>query len=166
VSAAVRSLSVACLCLVVCLAPSPAFADWDDDDDHCGTGCAVWSGVMTGIIDVVFLGADLGYGVQGRWLPRGWAWGQTIWGTGNLLVGVVLTPLGLLVQDKAVLGLGIGFGLLGTWFVVHGIISLVKHYRGPRRYGLGVDGPRRAYLPDVSFGPTRGGSFGSLSWTF
>jgi hypothetical protein len=156
---------VACLCLVICAA-APARADWHHGGGDCGDGCAAASGVLLGIVEVVFLGADLGYGVQGRWLPPGWAWGQTIWGTGHLLVGVVFTPLGALFENSTLLGLGIASSLLGTWFVVHGIISLVKHYRGPRRYGLGVDGPRRAYLPDVSFGPTRGGSFGSLSWTF
>ncbi len=141
--------------------------DWGSGGD-CGTGCAVASGVILGIVDVVFLGADLGYGVQGRWLPGGWAWGQTIWGGGNLLLGVVMTPLGALVKDKNMLGLGIGFGVLGAWFFVHGVISLVKWYAAPRHLrGVRAAPGRHLYLPDLAFGPTGGGGgAGVLSWTF
>jgi hypothetical protein len=154
--------------LLTCLA-APAQADDHDSSSgggECGVGCGVATGVVLGIVDVVFLSADLAYGARGRLLPPGWAWGQTLWGGGNIFAGVVLTPLGALADNRTVLGLGIAFGALGTWFFVHGVVSLVKHYRSPRRrYGL-IDGTRKVFLPDVSFAPSAGGGYGGLRWTF
>ncbi len=146
-------------------AATPARADWNSGaSSNCGNACGVATGLIIGIVDVVFLSADLAYGVRGRTLPAGWAWGQTIWGGGNLFAGIVLTPLGAVMEQKTLLGLGITFGVLGSWFFVHGIVSLVRHYRAPRRYALSEGPPR--HLPEVSFAPSAGGGFGALRWSF
>jgi hypothetical protein len=131
-------------------AATPARADWDDwdsdgsePDDSAGIALAV----MVSTTHFVYTTADIVFAARGRWLSSGWAWTQTLWGGLNVTASLVMVPLGALGRDRSWLGLGIGTGVLGTWFMVHGIISLVKHYarrlegRPPGAPPPGVYGP-------------------------
>jgi len=127
-----RQVCVAVLTAVLFLfSASPVRADWDDwssngeTDDSAGIALAV----MVGATHFVYSTADIVFIARGRWLTPGWAWTQTIWGGVNITASLVMVPLGALGKNRSWLGLGIGSGVLGTWFAVHGIISLVKHYK-------------------------------------
>lgn len=164
------------LATLLCAGASPARAmDWDwfhsdgDPDDSAGIALAV----ITSIVHTVYVAGDIGYGAKGRWLPPGWAWTQTIWGGLNLSAAAIMVPLGALGQDASWLGLGIATGLLGTWFFIHGVVSLVKHYTRRFRERRGPPPPpgippakKFNPAPSLSLAPTRGGAYTALTWQF
>lgn len=134
------------------LGAGSARADWDDwdTDGEADDSAGIALAVMVGTTHFIYGTADIVFGARGRWLSSGWAWTQTLWGGLNVTASLVMVPLGALGKDKSWLGLGIGTGVLGTWFVVHGIISLVKHYA--RR----LEGRPHGAPPPGLYGPPPG----------
>ncbi|MDY0002451.1 MAG: hypothetical protein RBU30_14240 [Polyangia bacterium] len=130
-------------------AAGPARADWDDwdTDGEADASAGIALAVMVSTTHFVYATADIVFAAKGQWLTSGWAWTQTLWGGLNVTASLVMVPLGALAKDRSWLGLGIGTGVLGTWFMIHGIISLVKHYarrlegRPPGAPPPGVFGP-------------------------
>lgn len=179
------------LFLAAAAVPATAVADddWGEGSNCSDEVCGSIVGILVGGTELLFLGVDLGYGASGEWIPLGWAWTQTVWGGLNGLTGLVMVPAGALVEDDVMLGLGVGFGVLGIWFLVHGIISLVDGYSEPEPAApsspasdvvlpstpnLAVppppavvapppDKPTALLLPRLSFAPVPGGGMVGLS---
>jgi hypothetical protein len=98
---------------------------------------------------LIFGAADLTYS---GWLPKNWAWMQTVFGGGlNLIAGIsyayMARPHGGLSQFRSTcIALAAVHGTFGIWFTTHGILSL-KYYKPKPRLV--------SWLPSVA--PTRDG---------
>lgn len=159
-------LVVVILAALICSRPRTADASIDG---IIVTG-SVWAPAGLGLL--VFMGADVHYAMQSSWLPRGWAIAQIVWGTLHVGAALSLVAIGAAgsrnsrdAKDRFDAGAfywnGLGVGVLGIWYLTHGIISLYR-YRRPKREAERAPG----YLPVVAYAPLPGGGYGSLMWRF
>lgn len=97
-------------------------AQAQEDDDEFGTLRVVGT-VGLGLADVGFLAGDLYFGSEGEWLPRHAAWTQLVlMAPANFAMGILTLDHG---TEGAWLALGVGEFVIGTWFAVHGMLSLL-----------------------------------------
>lgn len=111
---------VSAVVLLVASSEARAREDGGGDDLHT---LRVVGTVALSLVDIGFLAGDLYYGSEGDWLPPYGAWTQLV------LVAPANLAMGILTLDHrtdgAWLALGIGELVLGTWFAVHGTLSLL-----------------------------------------
>ena len=114
--------TAAVIAAALLLAPAAASAQDADEDDGLETFFIVSSAVVL-TADLGFLLADLGFGVEGEWLPRYAAWTQLVLMTAaNYVLGIATIER---LDDTAGDALGVGEVVLGTWFAIHGILSIL-----------------------------------------
>lgn len=119
-----RSLSIALcsagLALSLLAAPSSAAAQEEEDDLET---LRVVGTIGLGLADVGFLAGDLYFGSEGEWVPSYVAWTQLLLMTpANIAMAVISLEHS---TEGLWLGLAIGELVLGTWFAVHGTLSLI-----------------------------------------
>lgn len=118
-----RPLTGALLALAL-LAPlaTSSGASAQDAEEEFGTLPLVAT-VALGLADVGFLAGDLYFGSEGDWVPPYVAWTQLILMTpANIVMGILTLEHS---TEGAWLALGIGELVVGTWFAVHGTLSLM-----------------------------------------
>jgi hypothetical protein len=117
-----RTVPAAIVAAALLLSASAVSAQDSGEDDGLDTFFIVSSAVVL-TADLGFLLADLGFGVEGEWLPRYAAWTQLVLLTAaNYVLGVVTIER---LDDTAGDALGVGEVVLGTWFAIHGILSIL-----------------------------------------
>lgn len=153
-----RSSTAVVVAVGVLLAASAASAQDAEEDDGLQTFFIVSSAVVL-TADLGFLLADLGFGVEGEWLPRYAAWTQLVLMTAtNYVLGVVTIER---LDDTAGDALGVGEIVLGTWFAIHGILSILGQPDEP------AAPPERAALhPTIVLAPHRDGAEARLVGVF
>ena len=134
-TAAVGLLSAA----VVVLVSTRAEAKAEDTDAPV---LLTVSTVAATLVDVGFLAGDVYFGSEGRWLPLSAAWTQL------LLVGTSNVSLGIISLDHSTSGSWLAFGvgelMLGTWFLVHGFLSIMGAPDEVRAARAGRDDPEES----------------------
>jgi len=119
-----RRLSIA-LCgagLALSLLAAPSTACAQDEEDDLETLRVVGT-IGLALADVGFLAGDLYFGSEGEWVPSYVAWTQLLLMTP---ANIAMAILSLEHSSEGVwLGLAIGELVLGTWFAVHGTLSLI-----------------------------------------
>lgn len=138
---------------------SPGVARADTDME--GFVLFVGGTVTTASATLVFGTADVVYGVQGEWLPPVWAGFQL--GLGAVPLFVLGAGLFWGSSHSFYKGIGIGHFVVGTWFLTHGILSLIF-------YEPTDDDADEKTKPSASidFGitPIEGGAMGALFGKF
>jgi hypothetical protein len=134
-----------------------AEGDWGDMGcDNCDSLLSVGSG-LTVVSTLVFVVADAAYGAQREWLPPGWAAGQLLLGAlPNLGMGAAWASLN---DTSAVLHY-----VFATWFLTHGILSLVLYEPTDDDEGLERPWPNASVY--IGMAPVDGGAIGSLVGRF
>lgn len=108
--------------MALALLATPTGAAAQDGGDDLSTLRLVGT-IGLGLADVGFLAGDLYFGSEGNWVPSYVAWTQLILMTP---ANIAMAFLSLDHSTEGVwLGLGIGELVLGTWFAVHGMLSLL-----------------------------------------
>lgn len=163
------------LLVAVLLAPA-AWADFSGGGggSSCGGSCATAIGITVGVtlgVDLLIDVVDLINLIPGGYIGPGWGIVQGLWGVGHVVVGGILTGLGILgaILQVPVAGnyLGVGLALLGegVLLVVIAIVSGVRFVQERRR-----EHERRTHpaVPVVSgaIDPRGTGGFATLSWQF
>lgn len=119
-----------------------------------GSGATAFSTLVFGTADIV-------YGAQGEWLPPIWAGFQLGLGA---LPNFVMGPCWIDVLGG---GFGVGLGVVhlifGTWFLTHGILSLIL-YEPPDDEA--EDKTKPAASIDFGIAPIEGGAMGALVGRF
>ena len=117
-----RGVTATIVAAALLLAPTSASAQDSEEDDGLETFFIVSSAVVLAA-DLGFLLADLGFGVEGEWLPRYAAWTQLVlMAAANYVLGVVTIER---LEDTPGDALGAAEIVLGTWFAIHGILSIL-----------------------------------------
>ncbi len=115
-----RVIRLSALALILAWAPSAAKAQ--DDSDDFGT-LRVVATVTVALADVGFLAGDLYFGSEGEWMPPYGAWTQLVlMAPANIAMGILTLDHS---TDGAWLALGVGELVVGTWFAIHGTLSLL-----------------------------------------
>ena len=96
----------------------------DFDFDVSGGQVALTVGyLLTGVVSVAFIAVDASYGAQDSWIPPSAAGVQIgLAAVPNLAYGAILVS-----RDGTLGALGAFNLLLGTWFLTHGVLSLVLY---------------------------------------
>ncbi len=78
----------------------------------------------------IFITADIAYGVQGRWLPPGWAITQIVLGA-MFNAGVASVHIKMQHQfhehNDSIVGLSVFHIAFATWFLAHSVLSLILY---------------------------------------
>ena len=129
-----RTCPVRYLALIVVVASlaSSSRVEATVDDTNMAPVFLAFGGIIAGTAGAVTFGiADLVFAAKRRWLPPGWAWPQAIFGGAGAAAGCALA-VGMLAgggsdSDKRFVGgMSIGVAVLSSWFLAHGILSLIK----------------------------------------
>lgn len=110
----------AALATLLTVLSSPAAAQDGGDDLET---LRVAGTIALALADVGFLAGDLYFGSEGDWVPTYVAWTQLLLMTpANVAMAVLSLEHS---TEGAWLGLAIGELVVGTWFAVHGTLSLM-----------------------------------------
>lgn len=164
------------LLLVAVLMAPAAWADsfGGSGGGSCDSSCEVGIGVTVGItfgLDLIIDLVDLINVIPGGYIGPGWGIVQGLWGVGHVVVGGILTGLGILgaILQSTAAGnfLGIGLALLGEGIllIVIAIVSGVRYVQERRRE---IERRTHPAVPVVSavIDPRGTGGFATLGWQF
>ena len=157
-----RWLAIFGMCACLLSLPGSARADC------CGTDM-LWlgGGVFVGAPSALVFGvADVAFASKSRWLPRGWAIAQlALPAASNLALGILWAATDPYTFEGMQVPLTIIHLVGGTWFLIHGILSLVFQDPPGRQVGSG-HASRRSYLLIIPTVPAPSRGKGALAVAF
>lgn len=164
------------LLVVVLMAPAAWASDFGGggSDSSCGSSCATTIGVAVGItfgLDLIIDVVDLINLIPGGYIKPGWGILQGLWGLGHVVLGGMLTGIGILaaILQSPTAGNFLGIGLVmlaeGILLVVVAIVSGVRFVQERIKERQNRTHPA---VPIVSafVDPRGNGGFATLGWQF